>query len=205
MNNLNETQCEKLDAILLAFGESDYLDGEKVLNIEPIERKANSLINELVARGFVVRTDVEEKDLPMFLTLDSSAIIFLENGGFTKELKTRKMKETNHPSSITINSTGHGNTINTGNHNNFQHRTEIFIGNLDHLKDQLRANKVDEADIAEIADIVTQETPADMQFGPRAKSWIKNMIGKSLDSTWEVGLSTAGGLLTEVISKYYGI
>lgn len=31
------------------------------------------------------------------------------------------------------------------------------------------------------------------------------MIGKSLDSTWEVGIAAASGVLTEIINKYYGI
>lgn len=31
------------------------------------------------------------------------------------------------------------------------------------------------------------------------------MIGKSLDGTWKVGIATAGGLLAEILKKYYGM
>jgi|GEM_PF-4511122 len=110
---ISEIQCQKLDKILSAFGDGEYLDIDLVTAIEPIERKANGLIEILNGRGLITRIgDSEENVLPMILLLNPVADVFMDNGGFTAEF--RRTSKTNH---ITINSTGNGNIINTGDNN----------------------------------------------------------------------------------------
>ena len=51
MDELSEGQCEKLDKILNMFGDEDQLDADKVLAIEPNDRKASALLDLLVKKG----------------------------------------------------------------------------------------------------------------------------------------------------------
>lgn len=119
---ISEIQSEKLDRILGAFGEEEYLDIKYVLDIEPVERKANGLIEVLKNRGLVCRIgDTEENLLPMTLLLDPSADFFIENGGFAAELvRNTSNQEYLKRNQIIINSTGNGNVINTGDNNNIE-------------------------------------------------------------------------------------
>lgn len=113
---INEIQSQKLDRILSAFCEEEYLDIKDILDIEPIERKANGLIEVLKNRGLVTRMgDTEENLLPMMLYLDPSADFFIENGGFVSEFhRNSSNQEYLTRNQIIINSTGNDNIINTG-------------------------------------------------------------------------------------------
>ncbi|GAA4100432.1 hypothetical protein [Mucilaginibacter panaciglaebae] len=205
MQSLNETQSQKLDLILKAFNDQEYLDSDEVLLIEPSERKANALINVLKERGFIIRMgDTEENLLPMSILLESSAELFLENGGFEGELKRANRHQGGIGTQINIHSTGHSNVINTGDNNQFTIHNN-FERNLDALKESLLVNKVTNEDIEEISTIIVNEEPVNQGFGPKVKGWLTTMVNKSIEGTWEIGLATAGGVLTEILNKYYGL
>lgn len=206
MNVLNENQCKNLDNILSAFGDGIYLDGELVLNVVPNEKSAIGLISILKSRGLITTQDVEDKDLPYIMILDSSAYIFLENGGFQGELKreNEKQKMTSRPH-INIHSTGNQNVINTGDYNTIHASFNNGKGDLDLFKQALREHEVNEAEITEIVDIVQTEVPVENSIGPSAKNWMRKMLDKSMEGTWNIGLATAGGILTEILKKYYGL
>lgn len=206
MNYLNELQCASLDKILQAFGGKSNIDGSQVLRVEPDIRKANGLINILKKRELITTIDAEEKDLPVIIFLDSSAAIFMDTGGFTGEYyrwQQEQARKTGSP--VHIYSTGDGNVINTGSHNTIQATINLSKGNLDTLKNELSKHNVASDDIIEIVTIVEQEQPTGNALGPKSKSWMRKMLDKSMEGTWEVGLATAGGLLTEILKKYYGL
>jgi hypothetical protein len=73
------------------------------------------------------------------------------------------------------------------------------------VKAELKRNMVADIDVQEISDIVIVEAPSNNTFGSKAKTWTKKMLDKSIDGTWEVGIATAGGVLTEIIKKFYGM
>src|SRR3546814_9454130 len=63
------------------------------------------------------------------------------------------------------------------------------------------------SDANELAEIVASEE-ADSKaepFGAKAKAWITKNIGKAADGTWKVGLAVATQVLTEAVTKYYGL
>lgn len=113
---ISEIHSQKLDRILSAFGEEEYLDIKNILDIEPIERKANGLIEVLKNRGLITRMgDTEENLLPMMLFLDPSADFFIDNGGFVSEFhRIASNQEYLTRNQVIINSAGNGNVINTG-------------------------------------------------------------------------------------------
>lgn len=114
MDELSEGQCEKLDKILNMFGDEDQLDADKVLAIEPNDRKASALLDLLVKKGFIIRVgETEERNLPLIINLEPAAYLFIENGGFMAIFKKR---QTETATIVNIHNNGHNNVINTGNH-----------------------------------------------------------------------------------------
>jgi len=109
-------------------------------------------------------------------------------------------------------SVSHHTTINAGNENiiavgnqNSSFSINVRSGNIDSLKTELEKNKITQDDISEILQIVENEKLNDnKEFGPKTKSWLSKMLNKSLDGTWEISIATAGGILTEILNKYFG-
>lgn len=82
---LNRIDCEMLDTLLEAFGSTGSLSREQVLKIfDGDETIASSLVKVLADNGFVMEVGhVEEQDLPLLINRESTAVLFLKNGGFT--------------------------------------------------------------------------------------------------------------------------
>lgn len=106
---------------------------------------------------------------------------------------------------INIHSSGEGNIVTSGNHNTITATININKGDISAFKEELLKHKVNLDDVNEISDIVVIENPEKSQFGPKVKDWLSKMVNKSIDGSWEIGLATAGGLLVELLKKYYGI
>jgi hypothetical protein len=130
----------------------------------------------------------------------------MENGGFSAEFRRQQHSHQMVGSSnIHILSTGDGNLINTGSHNTIHTNFNNAKGNVAELQEALKKNRVANEDILEISEIVTADVPQQQVLGPKANGWILKMLSKSLDGTWELGIATAGGVLTEIIKKFYGL
>lgn len=103
---------------------------------------------------------------------------------------------------------GDNNTILVGNHNQQQVLIEQAVGNIQHLEEILKTNGVSEPDINSLKEALAAEPASSMsndkQVGPKVGNWMKEMLGKVVDATWQIELGIAGGLLTTVIQKYYG-
>lgn len=106
-----------------------------------------------------------------------------------------------------IKTIGYGNTISAGDFNTINSTIIINQGNIDEFKEELRKYNVSEEDVTEIAEIIQNEKPevASGKFGTKTNNWIKKMISKTLDGTWQIATGTAGGLLVELIKNYYGM
>jgi hypothetical protein len=76
------------------------------------------------------------------------------------------------------------------------------------LANELRSHGVAEDDIAAL-DIALSADPTALapgtQLGPEVKGWMKRMMAKAIDASWNIELGVAGGLLTSALQKYYGI
>jgi len=106
----------------------------------------------------------------------------------------------------TIHNTGDGNVINTGD--NAQVNAEITIskGDKTQLRDALLGQQVSAEDAGELLQVIDSEQPeSGTRFGEKVNNWIAKMIAKSLDGSWEIGISAAGGFLATAIAKYYGL
>jgi hypothetical protein len=201
------------------FDTSDYFKITKQINIYCIE-------------GFLGRKDRSE---PFFETFDSALTYFIDYKKrqdifFTfdktilyqvtsifperpfrfilKQSNKQIMQEESTDKLIhqTIINAGDGNTITTGNQNNIKINSQILKGNLDALKQELAKQHVSNSDIEEIAAIVQEERPNETnKLGTKTNNWIQKMLQKSLDGSWQIGVATAGGLLTELLKSFFGI
>lgn len=106
---------------------------------------------------------------------------------------------------ININAKGDGNIITAGNNNTVNAAVKIDKGNLGQLKAALLEQSIAFEDAEEVVEIVQSESPDISGFGPRVKVWMGKMLQKSVDGTWDVGVAVAGGILVEILKKYYGI
>lgn len=45
---------------------------------------------------------------------------------------------------------------------------------------------------------------AHKQYGPAIKNWITTMLGKAIDTSWQIEVSIAANLITTAFQNYYG-
>ena len=106
---------------------------------------------------------------------------------------------------------GDGNVLNTGDSNKIKVKTQIERRDLDSLRKVLQEYNVASEDVMELERIITVEEP-DLEkklLGSKVNGWIGTMFNKDLNGTWNLGTQVAtgaaGGLLVEIIKKYYGM
>lgn len=101
---------------------------------------------------------------------------------------------------------GDNTTIVVGSHNHQQVTNTLIKHNAKALADELRKHGVNEEDI-EALDVAIKEDPAPVvagHYGPAVQSWMKRMLCKAVDTSWDVSVGAAGSLLATALQKYYG-
>ncbi|MFJ4193978.1 hypothetical protein [Pseudomonas sp. NPDC089534] len=86
--------------------------------------------------------------------------------------------------------------------------TSVVKNDLESLVEELAANKVSETDIAELKAAMKEDSDKPSQskgIGSSVRAWIGSMVSKSGTPAWEVPFQVAAGILTNAISKFYGI
>ncbi|MDB5133370.1 MAG: hypothetical protein JWR02_3119 [Mucilaginibacter sp.] len=127
--------------------------------------------------------------------------------GTTTEIENLKQKNAlittimNH----TIINNGNANVVNTGDHSNVTANI-TFTGNKNLLKEQFENHGVSKDDIDSLITVIdTPNENSNSNYNSEVNSWIKIMMGKALDGTWQIGIAAAGGLIAEVLNHYYGV
>ena len=110
-----------------------------------------------------------------------------------------------HQMNTTINNSGDGNVINTGNKNQIHNEANIYKGNSERLKKELKKQGIDEDDISEVLEIVTKEKPKENGLlGENANSWISKIINKTLNGIGKISTGVSANMLATLIKEYYG-
>lgn len=121
------------------------------------------------------------------------------------QLVNSQKSQTNTNAHQTVINAGNNNLIAVGNNSSF-FKMNVQIGDLKSLELELEKNRISKDDITEIIQIVqTEQIKDNKEFGTKTKSWIRKMLDKALDGTWDVGIAVAEGILVEILKKYYGI
>ena len=81
----------------------------------------------------------------------------------------------------------------------------VTVGDWSSLRTCLRSIGVDLSSLEELEDAIKQDGDRrENRLGEHVKSWIGKMVGRVLDGTWKIALSTAPRLLQEALFRYYG-
>ncbi|KOY86240.1 hypothetical protein AD998_08860 [bacterium 336/3] len=123
-----------------------------------------------------------------------------------KDLKENKEKVNTIMNHTIINNSGDGVVVNTGNDANINASIQINKGSKDELIQKLKEANVPKSDVQELVEIIDNDEPnhETQTLGTGAKTWVQKMFAKALDGSWSVGTGVAGGVLVELIKKYYG-
>lgn len=180
-------------------------DGEvigKNVGVEP--RHVVLVVQDLERRGYLTYLGMARYYFQVTFTLDGYD--FQKNGGFASV----EAASNNSFASNLFQSTKFGDnaTIIVGSHN-VQTVTNTLIvkqGDFNSLRKALKTQKVADADISEL-ELVIDSDDTDFRrqtFGSKVNEWIKKMVAKAVNSSWEISIGIAGSFLYEVIKYYYG-
>lgn len=99
-------------------------------------------------------------------------------------------------------------TILVGDHSNQTVNNKIIKGNFDSLAKHLRDNSVEEDDIQSLRRAIEEDEQLvdheNKQYGANVKLWVTEMLGKAVESVWNVNIGVAGSLIATAINSYYG-
>jgi hypothetical protein len=106
----------------------------------------------------------------------------------------------------TINSNGDGVIITAGSNNEVNANVNIYKADKNLLKEELQSKSVESADIEELLTLIDEEpTTVIDRYSNSVNNWIKKMLNKAVDGSWQVGIGAAGAILGDAIAKYYGL
>jgi len=176
-------------------------------SLEDILRNSNGPYFQLINVGIKVPfhfatsvlASVKDKLLEFMLALEKEFGIESE----ISDLQGNNAK-INYIMNNTITNNGDGNVVNTGANATVTANITITKGNKDALAKILTENGVENKDIVELLTVIDTEQSEGNTFGTKVTEWMKNMLSKSLDGTWQVGIGAAGTLLAEALKAYYG-
>jgi hypothetical protein len=99
-------------------------------------------------------------------------------------------------------------TVVIGDANRLQISNKISKGNFTELAEELKKHDVSEDDIMKLEGAIAKDEGCNDHkkkiFGPSVKAWITEMIGKAVNTTWQIGIGTAGNLLAAGLQSFYG-
>lgn len=211
VQKMRTIQLKQSVSTLYKFSKSD--SNKKM--VENIPSELYGYLNQMVASNYVIefasRQFYPDQVLQVITSIKSKLLDFLleldREYGNIDDMKVlgSGAEESNIKALFRHTVIGDNATFIVGN-NNTQSVTHITKGDLSSLEKKLQENGVSDLDISDLKDIIDTDEKDDMnqRFGNQVKNWISNMISKSMDGAWNVGIGAAGALLSEVIKNYYG-
>lgn len=98
-------------------------------------------------------------------------------------------------------------TIVVGEHNVTTIKNVVNKGDFASLAAALKEKGVADSDVTALqAAIECDQGTVDIeqkQFGPAVKQWLSGMLNKAIDTSWQIEVSVAAGLLTEGLKAFY--
>lgn len=224
---------DKVMSLIYAFniGElNPYL--EKLVNeIEKLDSlKANNVCSiyitrfgkELVTRDFKIKQPITVSP-PLHIKLQSRIIQSLSEFDCIEKLESLLIKIQEHlsrcPSDMIKKEQAMSNHFNIQNmqgiigsisggniQQNIQDGIHIGQGNFNELADFLSKHGIPSAELENLQNAINEDgQPTDKNFGEKVSAWIGSIITKASSGALDVSVGTIAGVLTNAISKYYGL
>lgn len=183
--------CTEISLIYRKLGNRGFrvLNARKEFSVYSVKQVLGQVRSKLLELMLEIDKDYEQLDLSTLGNINTDKI---------NQIIIQNMKQ-----NII---TGDGNIMNTGNKSKISNNISIDKRDISQLREILKTNFVEDQDIEELVEIIEIEEPDIENAKPSKKvnSWIKKMLGKSVDGTWQISIGAAGELLATAIAKYYG-
>jgi hypothetical protein len=99
-------------------------------------------------------------------------------------------------------------TISIGDYNRQTVTNRITRGDFESLKSLLQERNVPVVDIEKLRSAIKSDSKGQdikaNRFGPRVKGWMKAMLAKAIDTSWQIEVGVASNFLTDALKTYYG-
>jgi AbiTii len=99
-------------------------------------------------------------------------------------------------------------TILVGDQNRQTVANRITRGDFEALKSLLQERNVPVVDIEDLRSAIKADDDGEdvkaKRFGPRVRDWMKSMLSKAIDTSWQIEIGIASNLLTDALKAYYG-
>lgn len=102
---------------------------------------------------------------------------------------------------------GDHNVIVVGDRNKAKVVQNHLRGNFDALMHELKKYNVPDEDIEELRDAIDQDGPLEegaKTFGTRVREWMKKMLNKAVEASWQIEINIASTVLADALRRYYG-
>ncbi len=103
---------------------------------------------------------------------------------------------------------GDNTTILVGNHNQQSIDIQINKNDFASLSEILSVQNIAEPDIHDLKVALESDTDSPEvtkeEFGPAVKEWLKSMLSKAVDTSWQIEIGIASSFLADALKKYYG-
>ena len=211
-----ELQTSKMHqsiSVLEEFLKND--DGHLEAQIPP---EANQLLGKPLSNGYWIQRawcQISKPDISQITTQIRSRLLdfVLELSAHIEKSKTdglneEELKLMDTPKMFNHAIFGSNTTIIVGNNNKQSLSIDVTADNFRTLADLLMKNGVDAEDVSELKCAIDEDSKnidiENRQFGPATKEWLKKMLGKAVDTSWQVEVGVASSLLASALQKYYG-
>lgn len=106
----------------------------------------------------------------------------------------------------TTNITNYGGVVNTGNKAEVSATISININNKENLTRHLKESNLEQEDIQELLTVIDNDNynTETNELGDKTSVWMKKMLSKAIDGSWQVSIAAAGNILSQAIFTYYG-
>jgi hypothetical protein len=97
-------------------------------------------------------------------------------------------------------------TIVVGDHNHQQVTNTTVKNDKAALAAELRKHGVGDDEIQALDEAISQDPVPVVagQYGPAVQGWMKRMLGRAVDASWNIPVGAAGSLIATGLQKYYG-
>lgn len=193
-------------------------DNSDTLN-SPIPMEANGLLSKGLANGYIVQRAWSSIPVAgvsnILMQVRSRLLDFIlelkdEFSDASSDEDIKEMADKVDASNLFNRAIfGDNATIVVGSENKLKISNNVVKNDIQSLIEYLSANGVSEEDSALLNDAIQADSTvaviAKNEFGPSVKEWIRNMMSKAIDASWQIELGMAGSLLATALNNYYGL
>ena len=179
------------------------LSSKKVLKLIS-EEDYNSFLKAEKPIGYDSQPNILKRLIPILrASLDDLSIGIIDNNFLIeKQIPSQSyVYNIGNVGSMANNNTN--STMTQASTNNVQ----ILKGNFNLLASKLRSCGVDDKDIEELQTIidVTPLPQSSSEYSSALQDWLKKMMGKAIDGSWQIAIGAAGSILATGLQNFFGL